>query len=81
MRRAAGDSAVTLGPPIMASEDFADYEKVVPGMFFFLGVSPKGVDPLTAAPNHSPHFFADEAALEVGVRSLSHLAVDYLQGR
>jgi amidohydrolase len=80
LRRAAGDSAVTLGPPITASEDFADYQKVIPGLFFFLGVTPKGKDPLTAAPNHSPYFFADEGALEVGVRALSQLAVDYLKG-
>ena len=37
-------------------------------------------DPHTAAPNHSPRFFVDEAALPVGVRALSHLAVDYLAG-
>jgi amidohydrolase len=33
---------------------------------------------MTAAPNHSPYFFADEAALPTGVRALSSLAVDYL---
>ncbi len=62
------------------AEDFADYQQKVPGIFFFLGITPKGADPKTVAPNHSPRFFADEAALPVGVRALSNLAVDYLSG-
>ncbi len=62
------------------AEDFADYQQKVPGLFFFLGITPKGADPKTVAPNHSPRFFADEAALPVGVRALSNLAVDYLSG-
>jgi metal-dependent amidase/aminoacylase/carboxypeptidase family protein len=28
--------------------------------------------------NHSPHFFADEAALPVGVRAMTHLTLDYM---
>ena len=78
LRRVVGDSGAALMQPITASEDFSYYEQVVPGMFFFLGVTPKGQDPAQAAPNHSPKFFADEGALNVGVRALSHLAVDYL---
>jgi amidohydrolase len=62
------------------AEDFARYQQKVPGLFFFLGVTPEGVDPARAAPNHSPRFFADEGALIVGVRALSSLAVDYLLG-
>jgi amidohydrolase len=64
--------------PLTPSEDFSAYAEKIPGMFFFLGIVPPGTDPLTAAPNHSPYFFADEAALPVGVRALSSLAVDYL---
>jgi metal-dependent amidase/aminoacylase/carboxypeptidase family protein len=33
----------------------------------------------TAAGNHAPGFTVDERALPVGVRALSHLAVDFLQ--
>ena len=49
-------------------------------MFFFLGITPKGTDPAAAAPNHSPRFFVDEAALLPGIRAMANLAVDYLQG-
>lgn len=62
------------------AEDFAYYQKKVPGMFFFLGVAPKGADPATIHPNHSPRFHADEGALVTGVRAMASLAVDYLSG-
>jgi amidohydrolase len=52
----------------------------VPGLFFFLGVTPASQDPNTATLNHSPLFFADESALPVGVQALTHLAIDYLFG-
>ena len=36
----------------------------------FLGVTPEGIDPKTAAPNHSPKFYVDERALPIGVKLL-----------
>jgi amidohydrolase len=60
------------------SEDFSLFQEKVPGVFFFLGVTPDGRDPATVAANHSPRFYADEAALVTGIRALSSLAVDYL---
>jgi amidohydrolase len=62
------------------AEDFAYYQKKVPGMFFFLGIAPRGADPATVHPNHSPRFYADEGALVPGVRAMASLAVDYLAG-
>ncbi len=62
------------------AEDFSHYQKKVPGMFFFLGVTPEGTDPATAARNHSPRFFSDEGALVPGVRAMASLAVDFLAG-
>ena len=61
------------------AEDFSAYQQKVPGVFFFLGVAPKGVDPASAEPNHSPRFLLDEEALVTGVRALASLAVDYLR--
>jgi amidohydrolase len=81
LKRVAGEGRVDpAGRPTTTSEDFADYQAKVPGLFFFLGVTPKGADPAGVAPNHSPRFFADEAALPLGVRALAHLAVDFLTG-
>jgi amidohydrolase len=78
LRRVAGGDKVGISEAKTTSEDFSRYQEKIPGVFFFLGITPPGTDPRTAAPNHSPRFFVDEAALPVGVRALSHLAVDYL---
>ena len=64
---------------VSGSEDFSFFQRVVPGLFVFLGIVPPGQDPRTAAPNHSPRFLVDEAALVTGVRLLTHLACDHLE--
>ena len=81
LERVAGKENVRVGPLTGTAEDFSFYQHKVPGMFFFLGVTPKGVDPKTAPQNHSPLFFADESALPVGVKALASLALDYLYSR
>ena len=78
LQRVAG-AGLTLVPKVTGSEDFSFFQRVVPGLFIFLGVTPEGVDPKKAAPNHSPRFYADEAGLVLGVRALAHLACDYLE--
>ena len=78
LRQVAGANHVTLSPPITAAEDFSRYQQRIPGVFFFLGITPPGTDPAKASPNHSPRFYVDEAAFPVGVRAMAHLAVDYL---
>ncbi len=81
LREVAGASHVALATPITTAEDFSRYQQGIPGVFFFLGITPPGTDPAKAAPNHSPRFYVDEAALPVGVRAMAHLAVDYLSRR
>ncbi|MEO7963491.1 MAG: amidohydrolase, partial [Gemmatimonadaceae bacterium] len=79
LQRTAGEGGFKTINPITGSEDFPVYTRDIPGLFYLLGVSPKGSDPKTQPANHSPLFFADEAALPAGVRSMSNLAVDYLK--
>ena len=78
LRRVAGEGNYDLQPKSSASEDFSFYQQKAPGMFFYLGVTPKGKDLSKAAPNHSPHFYVDESAMITGVRAMSNLAVDFL---
>jgi len=78
LRRVAGADNVRVGPLTGTAEDFSFFQQKVPGMLFFLGVTPKDRDPKTAPQNHSPLFFADESALPVGVRALTNLALDYM---
>ena len=63
---------------ITGAEDFSYFANEVPGLFVFLGVAPPDADLATVPRNHSPYFFADEAALLTGVRALASLAVDYM---
>jgi amidohydrolase len=41
--RALGEDAVLSGQPVMPAEDFAYFQREVPGVFFFYGVNPPGV--------------------------------------
>ncbi|MGE0406722.1 MAG: amidohydrolase [Candidatus Korobacteraceae bacterium] len=78
LRRVAGADNVKLGPPVGTAEDFSFFQQKVPGLFVFLGVTPRDQDYKTAAQNHSPLFFADESALPVGMKVMTNLTLDYL---
>ena len=79
LRRVGGTKILPDVNPTTTSEDFSLFQEKVPGIFFFLGVTPKGTKAEDIYANHSPRFFADEAALITGVRAMSSLAVDYLK--
>ena len=77
LTRVAGTD-VGIQPLVTGAEDFSYFQEKVPGLFVFLGVTPRDQDWRRAPANHSPLFFADEAALPTGVRLMVSLAVDYL---
>ncbi len=78
LQAAAGADNVVQAPLVTASEDFAFFARQVPGFFFFVGVTPATQDPLTAPANHSDFFYIDERGLEVGLRAMTRVVVDYL---
>jgi amidohydrolase len=80
IERAVGADRVGVSPMVTGAEDFSYFQERVPGVFVFLGVTPRDQDWRTVAQNHSPFFFADESALPAGVRTMSSLALDYLTG-
>jgi amidohydrolase len=80
IRRVAGENNVILRDRLMGAEDFSFFAQKAPGLFIFLGGSPKGTDMTKVAYNHSPRFFVDESGLLLGVRALANMAVDYLNG-
>ena len=79
LTRVAGEGNVRTVPLVTGAEDFAYYAEKVPSFFYFVGITPRGQNPLTVASNHSPLFYVDEAGIPVAARSLAHIAVDYLQ--
>jgi amidohydrolase len=78
LARVAGEGNVGVVDKICGAEDFSFYQKQVPGFFYFMGCTPAERDAGTAAPNHSPRFYVDEACLPLGVRTLATLALDWL---
>lgn len=62
---------------ITGAEDFSYFANEVPGMFFFMGVTPQDQNPLEAPTNHSPHFYVEEVALLNGVKAFVQLVEDY----
>lgn len=79
MRRIAGDR-LREAPAILGAEDFAFYEQKIPGLFVWVGVKKPGASSDEYAPNHSPRFKVDEDGLELGVKTLANLTVDYMSG-
>ena len=79
LKRIAGEKNVFVRANTTGAEDFAFYQQIIPGLFYFVGITPPGTDLTKVAVNHSPKFFVDESGLLLGIRSLAALAVDYLQ--
>jgi amidohydrolase len=80
LERAAGKDKVKAIGLQMGAEDFAYYGRKVPSVFVWVGITPPDRNIMTAAPNHSPLFYVDESGLEVALRAMLDVAVDYLQG-
>jgi amidohydrolase len=78
LRRAARGKVIEM-PPITGAEDFSFFGHHAPAMFFFVGATPPDQDMGTAAINHSPLFYVDEAALGLGTRAMLEVALEFLR--
>ena len=67
--------AVHLPSPAMGAEDFSYVLNQIPGAMVFIGGTPQGVNPATAAPNHSNRVMFDETAMAHGIALYSSLAL------
>ncbi|MBL7699874.1 MAG: amidohydrolase [Chitinophagaceae bacterium] len=78
LEKVFGKENVIAAPPETGAEDFAFYQKEIPGLFLFFGTMPKGKDPNTAAARHTPEFFLEESGMKTGVLTLTNLTLDYM---
>ncbi|TXK62394.1 amidohydrolase [Alcalisalibacterium limoincola] len=78
LHAAVGEANVVEMPLMTVAEDFSEFANRVPGFFFFVGSTSRGIDPATAPNNHSPEFLLDEESLDVGVRAMLALALAHL---
>lgn len=72
--RFGAEGAVQVPDPLMGSEDFSFVLEQVPGAFMFFFVTPEGIDPGSAATNHSPEVQFDDAHLPDQAAALATLA-------
>jgi amidohydrolase len=77
MRRIVGGANVVALKPFMPAEDFSQYQKIVPGFYYFLGVGNRARG-ITAG-WHTAEFDVDEESLVVGVKVMSNVLLDYLE--
>jgi amidohydrolase len=78
LQRSTGADNVLLVPAVMGAEDFSFYQQKVPGLFFFVGGLPKGKDPKTSGPHHTPEFILDDSSFKTGVNAFCNLVFDYM---
>lgn len=79
LQKSIGAENVVLVPAETGAEDFSFFANEVPGFYFYVGALPKGKDPETSAPHHTPEFYLDESGFITGVNAMVNLVVDYME--
>ena len=79
LQKSTGAKNVVLVPAETGAEDFSFFANEVPGFYFYVGALPKGKDPETSAPHHTPEFYLDESGFITGVSAMVNLVVDYME--
>jgi amidohydrolase len=77
LEKAAGKENVRSKEWTTGAEDFSFFSDKVPGLFFFLGGMPAGMNPKEAFPHHTPDFYIDDSRLDVGVKAFVELIFGY----
>ena len=77
MRRVMGADNIVARRPQMGAEDFAYFQREIPGFYYFLGVGNKAKG--ITAMIHTPEFDVDEDSLVTGTRVMANVLVDYLE--
>ncbi len=79
MQRTAGAENVQLQNAVTGAEDFSYYQKEAPGIFFFLGgMTPGNTE---SFPHHTPDFLIDDSGMQLGLRTLTEMTLDYLNSK
>ena len=78
LQAAAGAERVELEVAATGAEDFSYFAEKVPGLYFTIGGRPANVPKEATGDHHTPDFNIDDSRLDVGVRAMVQLAMDYL---
>lgn len=75
MERITGKNNVRLIQPFMAADDYAYFAQRCPSFFFSLGTTKPGTN---SGSLHTSTFMGDDGAIEVGIKTISAMVVDFL---
>ena len=75
----AGKENVILSDAVTGAEDFSYFQDEVPGLYYFLGGTPKSVPENDAPSHHTPDFYVDDSSMSLGIKTMTQLALDYLK--
>lgn len=78
LRKATGPENVIRINAVTGAEDFAFYQKKVPGFFFFVGAMPLDQEISRVPAHHTPDFMIDERAFLTGIKAMLNVTVDYM---
>jgi len=78
LQATAGKDNVILTNAVMGAEDFSFFQQKIPGLYLFVGGKTQSTPAEQAPGHHTPNFVIDDNGMKLGVRTLSHLVVDYM---
>ena len=78
LQEVAGAENVHLIKAITGAEDFSFYQENIPGFFYVLGGKDPNAGPDEHFPHHTPDFKIDDSGLQLGVKAMTEIALDYL---
>jgi len=75
----AGKENVILSDAVTGAEDFSYFQDKIPGLYYFLGGTPRSIPENEAPSHHTPDFYVDDSSMSLGIKTMTQLALDYLK--
>lgn len=70
------ENILTHGVSVMLGDDFAEFSRRIPGVYYFVGTASKSAH--STYEHHNPHFNIDERSLSIAVQMQAEMVVKYL---
>lgn len=79
LERTAGKENALLSKPVTGAEDFSFFQEKVPGLYLWVGGKPLDVAEEDSPAHHTPDFYVDDKGMDLGVKLLTNLTLDYMK--
>ena len=76
--RTAGKANVIDSKAVTGAEDFSFFQEKVPGIYLWVGGKPLDVSEEDAPAHHTPEFYVDDSGMNLGVKLLTNMTLDYM---